>query len=165
MNIILKSTFKKYESMSEILVPKLVKILLSLDNLEKEIYERSKIELSEYQDGYGNFKEEYHPKSKALFKELNEKHHEIIKDNVSEKLKSISYGGSYGKPSEYFYIQDDNLDIYFTMRKKDMATIVIYYEYALKKKHKFIFRLIDNKWLIDEKYYGFSDKSWYKNGI
>lgn len=51
------------------------------------------------------------------------------------------------------------------MRKKDMATIVIYYEYALKKKHKFIFRLIDNKWLIDEKYYGFSDKSWYKNGI
>lgn len=29
-------------------------------------------------------------------------------------------------------------------------------------KHKFVLRLIDGKWLIDEKFYGFGDeKTWY----
>ena len=29
-------------------------------------------------------------------------------------------------------------------------------------KHKFVLRLIDEKWLIDEKFYGFGgEKTWY----
>lgn len=31
-------------------------------------------------------------------------------------------------------------------------------------KHKFVLRLINDKWLIDDKYYGFSDEeTWYND--
>jgi len=42
------------------------------------------------------------------------------------------------------------------MRKRDLATVILYYEEALEMKHKFVLRL------IDEKFYGFGDeKTWY----
>lgn len=48
--------------------------------------------------------------------------------------------------------------VQFTMRKEDLVTVILHYEEALEMKHKFVLRLINDKWLIDDKYYGFSDE-------
>ena len=52
------------------------------------------------------------------------------------------------------------------MRKADMATIIIHYQQALEMKHKFVLRLIEDKWLVDEKYYGFENEdTWHLDRI
>ncbi len=57
----------------------------------------------------------------------------------------------------------------FTMRKDDAASIVIHYKNTNNtsdKKHKFVLRLIDGIWLVDEKCYGFEDeKIWHSDSI
>ena len=40
MNLTLKNTFKKYETMAEVLMTQLFALLKALDALEKEIFER-----------------------------------------------------------------------------------------------------------------------------
>ncbi|WP_241525204.1 hypothetical protein [Streptococcus oralis] len=59
---------------------------------------------------------------------------------------------------EYSYLRGENFSVWFTMRKGDLATVILYYEEALEIKHKFVLRLINDKWLIDEKFYGFGDE-------
>lgn len=66
--------------------------------------------------------------------------------------------GYWDTPCEYSYSQGENFSVWFTMRKGDLATVILYYEEALETKHKFVLRLINDKWLIDEKFYGFGDE-------
>lgn len=53
------------------------------------------------------------------------------------------------------------------MSKEDMAAITIRYnKAAIDMKHKFVLRLIDDKWLVAEKYYGFEgEDQWYSDRI
>lgn len=57
----------------------------------------------------------------------------------------------------------------FTMRKDNVASIVIHYKNTNNtsdKKHKFVLRLIGGIWLVDEKYFAFEDeKTWHSDSI
>ena len=66
--------------------------------------------------------------------------------------------GYWDTPYDYSYLRGENFSVWFTMRKGDLATVILYYEEALEMKHKFVLRLINDKWLIDEKFYGFGDE-------
>ena len=91
----------------------------------------------------------------------------IIEGKVSKKLISNGYVLKYENPSEYFYLNSDEFSLEFTMSKEDMAAITIRYnKAAIDMKHKFVLRLIDDKWLVDEKYYGFEgEDQWYSDRI
>lgn len=160
MNLTLKNTFKKYDIMAEILIPPLFELLKALDNLEKEIFERNHT-MNLEKPSLNIPSHQVHPNWRALMREYEERFKAILEGKVTEKLLSRGYATQYSKPSEYAYL-NETFSIDFTMRKADMATIVIHYQEALEMKHKFVLRLIDGKWLVDEKYYGFENEdTWH----
>ena len=165
MNLTLKNTFKKYETMVEVLMPQLFELLTALDALEKEIFERDHA-LTLEKPSLNLPSHQVHPNWHALMREYEERFKAILEDKVTEKLLSRDHATQYSQPSEYAYLNDEASRIDFTMRKADMATIVIHYQQALEMKHKFILRLIDDKWLVDEKYYGFENEdTWHMDRI
>ena len=165
MNLTLKNTFKKYDTMAEILIPLLFELLKALDNLEKEIFERDHA-LDLEKPSLNIPSHQVHPNWHALMREYEERFKAILEGKVSEKLLSRGYATQYSQPSEYAYLDDETFSVDFTMRKADMATIIIHYQEALEMKHKFVLRLIEDKWLVDEKYYGFENEdTWYLDRI
>ena len=161
MELTLKSTPEKYKKMVDELLPPLLELLQKLTLLEEEIYERNK-ELDAEKRLLKIPSHQIHPKWNELMDEYHQRYLALIEDHVSEKCFSKGPRNSYGHPSEYAYLKGEDFSVQFTMRKEDSATVILYYEEALEMKHKFVLRLIDGKWLIDEKFYGFCDeKTWY----
>lgn len=69
-------------------------------------------------------------------------------------------------PASIPYAKGDDFKIEFKMKRSNIATVIIEYISATEMKHKFVLRLIDNKWLIDEKYYAFAgEDKWYSDRI
>lgn len=161
MELTLKSTPEKYKKMVDELLPPLLELLQKLTFLEEEIYERNK-ELDAEKRLLKIPSHQIHPEWKELMDEYHQRYLVLLYGCVSEKLLSKEARNSYGHPSEYSYLRGENFSVWFTMRKGDLATVILYYEEALEMKHKCVLRLIDGKWLIDEKFYGFGgEKTWY----
>lgn len=161
MELTLKSTPEKYKKMVDELLPPLLELLQRLTFLEEEIYERNK-ELDAEKRLLKIPSHQIHPEWKELMDEYHQRYLALIEDHVSEKCFSKGSRNSYGHPSEYSYLKGEDFFVQFPMRKGDLATVILYYGKALEMKHKFVLRLIDGKWLIDEKFYGFGDeKTWY----
>ena len=163
MELTLKNTPEKYKKMADELLPPLLELLQKLTFLEEEIYERNKeldaekrlLKIPSYQ---------IHPEWKDLMDEYHQRYLTLLDGCVSEKLLSKGARNSYGHPSEYSYLKGEDFFVQFTMRKEDRATVILQFEEALAMKHKFVLRLINDNWLIDEKYYGFSDEeTWYSD--
>lgn len=161
MELTLKNTPEKYKKMAEKLFPPFLELLQKLNLLEEEIYERNK-ELDAEKMVLKIPSHQIHPKWKDLMDEYHQRYLALIEDHVSEKCFSKGPRNSYGHPSEYAYLKGEDFSVQFTMRKEDRATVILQFEEALAMKHKFVLRLIDGKWLIDEKFYCFGDeKTWY----
>lgn len=165
MYIKLKNTPTKYAKMMDELVPPLFKLLQELDALEQEFFARD-CALNDEKIALKIPFNQTHPKWREMMSEYRTRFGVIIDKRVSEKLKSRGYAYSFGDPSHYSYLENGTFTAEFTMRKEDMANIVIHYEGSVDMKDKFVLRLIDDVWLIDEKYYGFEDeKTWHLCGI
>ncbi len=159
------NTSSKYESMvSEILTP-LLELLQKLTLLEEEIFERDEA-LEEEKKVLNISEHQVHPKWEALMDEYHDRYTELIVGRVSNKLLSKGYASSCGVPSNYSYAKGDDFDATFTMKRKNLATVVIDYIDVTEMRHKFVLRSSDNNWLIDEKYYGFAgEDKWYSDRI
>ena len=165
MNIILKNTPETYKKMGDEIIPPLLELLKELTLLEEEIFKRNH-ELDVEKSILNIPSNQIHPKWKELMTEYENRFEEMITGKVSENLMSKGYVIHYGNPSEYFYVNHDDFLLEFTMQQADMAVIVIHYQGAVDMKHKFMIRLINKKWLVDEKYYGFEDETlWYEDSI
>lgn len=165
MCIILKSTPAKYEKMAYELVPPLLELLNELDSLEQEIFVRNRAMDNEKPE-LNIPSHQIHPKWEELINEYRTRFGAIIDKRVSEKLKSRGYANSFGKPSRYVYLKSGEFAAEFTMRKEDVTNVVTHFKRSSDMKHKFVLRLINGVWLIDEKYYGFEDeKTWHSDSI
>lgn len=160
MNITLRNTSQKYEKMAAELVPPLLELLKAIDELECAIFKRNE-ELEQEKIELNLSLNQVHPKWSDLMEEHKKRFGMLIDGKVSEKLMARGYAGSFGKLGEYFYAASGEYNAEFTMRKQDAASVILHFKRGLDIKHKFVMRLIQDKWLIDEKYYGFNDKSWY----
>ncbi len=160
MELICKASAKYAPMTNEICEP-LFELLRNRNALEKEIFERNE-QLNIEREKVGISKNIVAPGWDELIKEYRKRMYELLKDNCTEKLLSRGYAIFFGKPQEFGYI-DDECTAEFKMRYADKASIETHYtKVTVKQKHKFVMRLVDGKWLIDELYYGFeNEKSWY----
>ena len=159
------NTSPKYEKKADKILKPLLDLLKKLTLLEEEIFERD--EALEVEKKELNIPEhQVHPKWEDLIKEYYDRYTKLIDGRVSTKLLSKDYAASYGYSSEYSYAKGDDFKIEFKMKRSNIATVIIEYISATEMKHKFVLRLIDNKWLIDEKYYAFAgEDKWYSDRI
>jgi len=166
MNVTIKTTSKKYEKMLDELVPPLFELLKELDALEREIFERD-CAMNREKSALKIPFNQLHPKWMELVSEYRARFKDLIDGRVSENLMARGYANRFGEPSEYFYVSNREFSLEITMQKDDMLSAVTHYKRSsLDMKHKFVLRLIDGRWMLDEKYYGYEDENtWYLDGI
>ena len=159
------NTSSKYESTVSEILTQLLELLQKLTLLEEEIFERDEA-LEEEKKVLNISEHQVHPKWEALMDEYHDRYTELIVGRVSDKLLSKGYANSCGFPSNYSYAKGDDFEVELTMKSEKLATVIIDYVDVTEMRHKFVLRLSDNNWLIDEKYYGFAgEDKWYSDRI
>lgn len=162
---IINEANEKFKDMQEEICNMLFTLLRKINVVEKEIYERS-IELKQKKEAMGIPKSQIGPGEKELFGELKKRLGEIIKPCCTDKLLKRGYGGSFGNPQKYSYI-DGECTVKFIMKTSKRAVVETYYHAGIDQKHKFVIKYVDDKWLIDEVYYGFTSEpdKWYVDSL
>ena len=159
------NTSPKYENRAEEILMPLLDLLKKLTLLEEEIFERDEA-LEEEKKVLNISEHQVHPKWEALMDEYHDRYTELIEGRVSDKLISKGYANSCGFPSNYSYAKGDDFEVELTMKSEKLATVIIDYVDVTEMRHKFVLRLSDNNWIIDEKYYGFGgEDKWYSDRI
>lgn len=161
MEIINEANEKFKDKQADICEP-LFELLRKVNALEKEIYERNEgLEIKKEELGIEN---EFTPEDKELWAEYKKCLGEILKPYCTENLYK-NCGGSFGSPQKYGYI-DGECKVNFIMKSAKKAVVETHYKSGIDKKHKFVFKNIDDKWLLCEVYYGFEDEdSWYSDSV
>lgn len=163
MEIINEASEKFKEKQSEICEP-LFDLLRKINALEKEVCERS-AELERKRIELGLPDSQTPPGKKELWAEYKQRMGEIVKPAITEKLAKRGWGGSFGSPQKYGYI-DGECTVNFIMKTAKRAVVETHFKHGSGHKHKFVIKDIDGKWLLDEVYYGFEDESgWHSDSI
>ncbi len=140
-------------------------LLRQINTLEKEIFERGE-ELKRKKEELGIPKHQVGPGEDELWDEYERRLGEIVKPVCTDKLLKKRYGGSYGSPQKYAYI-DGECKANFIMKTAKKAVVETHFSQGAFQMHKFVLKNADDKWLVDEVYYGFESdpEKWYADSI
>ncbi len=155
MNIDSSQTPEKFQYLKDEILDFLIDKLEELNNLEQEIFERSRALKNPAAPN------QLQPGEKELWTEYKLRYKEIT---TPISLKQPEGGGSFGKPTKYDYLNCPDTKIIFIMKSADRAVVETQYEYGLKKKEQFVLKKIGESWKIDTKKYGFpNEEKWMKD--
>ncbi len=182
MEIINEASEKFREKQDEI-CGVLLDLLGKINALEREVFGRSE-ELVRQKLAAGIPKHQVGPGEEELWDEYKERLSGIVEPACTAKLLKRGYGGSYGNPAKYGYIDGEvrnasgsedacvpdkpsAAEIHFIMKTAKKAVVEAHYERGIKQIHKFVLRDMDGKWLVDEVYYGFESNpdKWYVDSV
>ncbi len=165
MRVNYKNTPENYRAMVEIIIPPLLDILKSLTLLEEEIFEHNRA-LDKEKEGLGIPSNQLHPLWNELMDDYFQRQMQLLTGRVTQKCLEGGVRNSYGSPSEYNYVKRNDFSVDFIMTKAEEARVITHYQEALEMKHRFVLRLVDGNWLLDEKFYGFEDEeTWYLDSL
>ena len=165
MRVNYKNTPEKYQTVAEIIITPLLDLLKSLTLLEEEIFERNRA-LDKEKEALGIPSNQLHPLWNDLMDDYFHRQIQLITGRVTQKCLEGGVPNSYGSPSEYNYVQTNDFSIDFIMTKAEEARVITHYQEALEMKHQFVLRLVDENWLLDEKFYGFEDEeTWHLDSL
>lgn len=155
---------EKFKSFQEEVCDFLFEMLQECNILEKEIYERDR-ELKAKSIEAGNpewlVPEGWH----ELMDEFKERFFKIIDGKCTEKLMKRGYARSFGDPQEFGYLNEECRAV-FIMKSAQKAVVETHYSQGVECKHKFVLKKMEDKWLLDEFYYGFEDEDhWYIHNL
>ncbi len=164
MEIINKAS-KNYADMQDKICEPLFELLRKINALEKEAVEREK-KIEADKDTNGISQSTYTDDDRDLSDYVRAEMKKIVAGaNFSDKLQKRGYCISWRDPQTYGYI-DDECEATFTMRKAEMASVQIRDTAKYSHQYKFVYRLIDGTWQLDEVYWrSGSDSSWSPTGI
>ncbi|MFS9240395.1 hypothetical protein [Streptococcus infantis] len=165
MRVNYKNTPENYRAMVEIIIPPLLDLLKSLTLLEEEIFERNRA-LDKEKEALAIPANQVHPKWNELMDDYFQRQMQLLTGRVTQKCLEGGVRNSYGSPSEYNYVKRNDFSVDFIMTKAEEARVITHYQEALEMKHRFVLRLVDGNWLLDEKFYGFDDEeTWYLDSL
>ena len=159
------NTPENYQTMAEIIIPPLLELLKSLTLLEEEIFERNRA-LDKEKEALDIPANQVHPKWNDLMDDYFHGQMQLLTGQVSQKYLERGVRNTYGSPSEYNYVKRNDFSVDFIMTEAEEAQIITHYQEALEMKHQFVLKLMDGKWLLDEKYYSLEDEeTWYLDSL
>ena len=165
MKVNYKNTPEKYQTVAEIIITPLLDLLKSLTLLEEEIFEHNRA-LDKEKEALGIPSNQLHPLWNDLMDDYFHRQIQLITGRVTQKCLEGGVRNSYGSPSEYNYVQRNDFSVDFIMTKAEEARVITHYQEALEMKHQFLLRLVDENWLLDEKFYGFEDEeTWHLDSL
>lgn len=146
---IINEASEKFKDKQDEVCNFLFDILRKLNDLENEVYERGE-ELKKKRP-------EPHimaPGEDELWEEYERRTGDIVKPVCSEKLLKRRYGGAFGKPVHYFYV-DGECTARFIMKSAKKAMVEVHFMHGTPQFHRFVLNSDGGAWLLDEMYYGF----------
>ncbi|MDE6030313.1 MAG: hypothetical protein K2G32_01665 [Oscillospiraceae bacterium] len=157
MEINIVKTPKKYESMPDEIVRELLGLLEEILPVQERAVLR--FQRLEQKRLTVNEKSAAHTE---IFDKCKEEYAAVIAGRCTEKEMQWKHPGSIGTTPEYAYIKGE-YTVDFTMKKADTATVITHFQERDRgHKHKFVLKLVDGKWLVDEVYSGYEDeRKWY----
>lgn len=165
MRVNYKNTPEKYQTVAEIIITPLLDLLKSLTLLEEEIFERNRA-LDKEKEALGIPSNQLHPLWNDLMDDYFHRQIQLITGRVTQKCLEGGVRNSYGSPSEYNYVKRNDFSVDFIMTKAEEARVITHYQEALEMKHQFVLRLVNENWLLDEKFYGFEDEeTWHLDSL
>ena len=164
MEIINKAS-EKYKGFQDEICTPLFELLREINALEKEAVKRQE-DIEADKDKKGISQSVYTDEDRALSDYMRDGMRKIVTPaRFSEKLLKRGYGLSWRDPQTYGYI-DEECEATFSMRNAERAAVEIRDTAKISNQYKFVYRLIDDKWLLDEVYYRMgSSSSWSVTGI
>ena len=140
-------------------------LLRRINALEKETFERSE-ELKRKKEELGIPKHQVGPGEDELWDEYKQRLGELVKPCCTEKLLKRGFGGAFGMPVRYAYI-DGESEAKFIMKTAKKAVVETHFSQGGFQLRKFVLKEADGKWLVDEVYYGFDSnpEKWYADSI
>lgn len=140
-------------------------LLRQINTLENDIFTRDRA-LEAKKPELGISPNQIAPGQKELWAEYRRRLGDIVRPACTEKLIGKGYGGSFGMPVKYGYI-DGECTVNFIMKTAKRAVIETHFMQGIGSKHKFVVRDIDGKWFVDEVYYGFESdgNKWHSDNI
>lgn len=149
---------EKFKHLIEEILNFLICKLQTLDNLEKEIYERNQILQSEITSANQSYEDE-----DRLWEEYFQRCEEII---APISIKPYKDTRTFGKPTHYDYLNNTNTKIILTVKSINRAAVELQFDNGVAKKEQFILKKDTDNWKIDTKKYSFlSEDTWRKDEI
>lgn len=162
---IINEASEKFKDRQDEICGFLFGLLRKINEIEKDVFSKSE-ELKRQKAELGIPKHQVGPKEEELWDEYEQRLGEVVKPACTEKLIKRRYGGSYGNPQKYGYI-DGECTARFIMKTAKRAVVETDFMHGTPQSHKFVIKDVDGKWLVDEVYYGFQSNpdKWYSDNI
>lgn len=151
-------TPEKFQHLIDEILNFLISNLRTLDNLEKEIYERHQFLQTEIASGNSIYADE-----DRLWEDYFQRCQEIIAPISSKPYKDTR---TFGKPTHYDYLNNENTEIIVIIKSISRATVELYFNNGIAKKEQFILKKDNDNWKVDTRKYSFpSEDIWRKDEI
>ncbi len=157
MDIHFVNTPKKYEDRADEIVSELLALLKDILPVQERAalrFQRLKLKSVPYNEK-STLEDE-------IFDKCSREYAAVIAGRCTEKEMAFKHPSYIGETAEYAYIKSD-YTVDFTMKKPDTAVVITHFhEGNFDKKHKFLLKFVDEKWLVDEVYSGFeNERKWF----
>lgn len=162
---IINEASEKFKDRQDEICGFLFGLLRKINEIEKDVFSKSE-ELKRQKAELGIPKHQVGPGEEELWDEYEQRLGEVVKPACTEKLIKRRYGGSYGNPQKYGYI-DGECTARFIMKTAKKAVVETDFMHGTPQSHKFVIKDVDGKWLVDEVYYVFQSNpdKWYSDNI
>lgn len=157
------NTPDKFCDMADEIVPPLVEVLRNVNNLREEMHKRY-LKLKKSQPG-GIYSPIEHPEAPVLWQEYRERYHAIFDPHCTKKFlaRRLDCCQSLGN-AEFSHLETAAAEVSFLMKSKSKAIVVVYKEQEYQFNYRFILRLEDDIWKIDEAAFQYpNDEKWHIN--
>ena len=158
MDINIIKTPKKYEGKAEEVVRELLGMLEDI----LPVQERAALRYQRLEQKNLPYNKERSDRLTEIFDKCEQEYAEVIAGRCTEKEMAFKHPSCIGQIAKYAYIKGE-YTVDFTMSKADTATVITHFHKEnFDKKHKFVLKLVDGKWLIDAVYSGFeNERKWF----
>lgn len=153
---IINEANEKFKDMQDEICGFLFDLLRKINEIEESTFQRS-VELRKNKEKLGIPRHIIGPGENELWDEFKQQLREVIPPHITEKLRKRGFGGSFGDPATYFYI-DGECTVNFIMKSAARAVVITHYSKGIDMMHKFVIKNEEGKWLVDAVYYGFESK-------
>lgn len=162
---IINEASEKFKDKQDEICGHLFDLLRRINEIEKDIFDRDEAIVRKKPE-LGIPRNQIAPGQKELWAEYKERLGAVVTPVCTEKLLAKRYGGSFGSPQKYGYI-DGECTVNFIMKTAKRAVVETHFKHGTNQKHKFVIRDVDGKWLLDEVYYGFESDGdkWYSDNV
>ena len=163
VEIVVRDTPEKFRDMAEEIVRPLLELLWERNELEREIFTRSR-ELEAEKLAKGISRNQAVPEEQALWEEFARRYMELVEPRCLPGLLKYGAARSFGKPARYDHLfEAEEPQVVFTMKSAKKAVVMTLARKSTDTRYRFTLRPSEDGWKTGGVDYAFgtSQEEWH----